>query len=198
MGQDIGGGSAASTGLKELESEKIKALVVDDVKIRTRVFLVDVPKYTTVDQIRYETKIEDTIRYNVVETPTTKFIPQELPTIKFTPIEEETIKYVPKDVEVERPVATDKFYERPVIKEKEYTIATIKDMENVRELMKSIPELRGMLNALAEEMKDLKRFKLVEQIVKADKVTYVPREEERIIWKDVSRERCEKCKGVVA
>ena len=40
---------------------------------------------------------------------------------------------------------------------------------------------------------EVKVPKFVEEIVKVQKIVYVPTEVERIVWKDVYREKCEKC-----
>ena len=40
---------------------------------------------------------------------------------------------------------------------------------------------------------EVKIYKLVEELIKVPKIQYIPTEVERIVWKDVYRERCEKC-----
>ena len=40
---------------------------------------------------------------------------------------------------------------------------------------------------------EVKVVKLVEEIIKVPKILYMPTEVERIVWKAVYRERCEKC-----
>ena len=93
------------------------------------------------------------------------------------------------DVKVERPVPQDKPYERPVIVEKEYSIATIKDMDNVRKLMDLIPKLSIEVDNLRAKVEKLRKYKLVEEIIKVPKIQWIPTPTERIIWKDVERER---------
>lgn len=191
MGQGVGGGGSARhrDPLKEIGEKKINALVVQDVKIVTKEYQVDVPKYVQTEQVKYNTTQQQQIKYNEVERDTIKYNVVEKETIKFTPREEDTIKFVTKEVEVERPVYVDKPYERPVIKSVEYAVATVKDLEGVRELLDTVPQLRKELAALKEELDKLKHYTLAEEVVKVQKVQFIPIEVERITWKDVERER---------
>lgn len=55
MGQGVGGGGSARhrDPLKEIGEKKINALVVQDVKIVTKEYQVDVPKYVQTEQVKY-------------------------------------------------------------------------------------------------------------------------------------------------
>ena len=198
MGADVVGG--ANESLEEItQSKRIDSLVVNDVKVLKRTIVVDVPKYKEVDQIKYNTKEQQQTEFITTQKETLKFIPREVPTIKFIPKEEQTIKYklVEQEYEVERPVLKDKMYERPVIRDKVYEVISYKDTDAIALLVELVPTLMKELKELKVEMDKLKEYKLVEEVVKVPKINYIPREEERIVWKDVPRERCEKCKEEV-
>ncbi len=193
MGGGVSGGGSGKSGLEVLKTENIKALVVDSVKVRTREYVVEVPKYKSVEQIKYNTKEETTTKFNVSEEKTIKYRPINVDTIKYNPVLQDTTKYIPVAVEIEKPVVVEKVYEKPVVIKKAYTIATIRDMQNVLDLVAIIPKLSQTIAELTIKLNGLKEYKLVEEIVKAPKIIYVPREEERIVWKDVPRERCKEC-----
>ena len=186
----------ANEGLEEItQSKKIKALVIEDVKVLTRELVVDKPRYRDVEQIKYNTKEEAQTKFITEEQSTTKFIPQEESTIKYIPKEEETIKYrlVEKEYEVERPVPVDKRYERPVIIDKEYQIATYKDVDALKSLLELIPKVMKEMDDMRATISKLKDVKLVEEIKRVPEIKYIPTEVERVVYKDVSKERCEKC-----
>ena len=187
---------ASEEGLEEItQKEPLKAIVVEDVRILKRVFRVDVPRYKDVEQIHYVTTEEGTIRYNVEEQSTTKYIPKEEATFKYVVKEEDTIKYIPKEEEytIERPVLVDKRYERPVVIDKEYQIATYKDVDALKSLLELVPKVLEEIEDVKAHLDTLKEYKLVEELVRAPKIKWIPTEEERIVWTDVPRERCEKC-----
>lgn len=111
----------------------------------------------TEETIRYEPRTEETVRYEETVAPTTRFVVKE----------EETIKYVPKEIVCERPVVTDKIYERPVVVEKEYQLVTFKDLEAIKEAMALLPKL-------LEEIRELRKVRIVEELVKVPKIEFVP------------------------
>jgi hypothetical protein len=189
-------GVGASEGLEEIkQKETIKALVVEDVKILKRVIVVDVPKYIPVEQIKFTTKEETQTKLITKEEQTIKFIVKEEPTTKFVPREEETIRYklVEKEYEVERPVLKDKMYERPVLVDKEYVLATYRDVDALKELFSLIPKAMDEIQRLKLELAKVREYKLVEEIVRVPQIKYIPTEVERVVWKDVPRERCKEC-----
>ena len=185
-----GGGSNNSFQLKE---EKITALVVNDVKVRTKTYEVRVPKYIDHEQIKYNTTVENQVRYRTVEKDTLRYVEKKAETTKFNVVEQDTIRFIPVDRKVERPVPIDKPYERPVIVDKEYQIATYGDVAALRELIEILPAVKRELKDLKEELDKLKKYKLVEEVVKVPRLEYYTVKQERIIWKDVPRERCKKC-----
>ena len=195
MGGDVQVG--ADEGLEDITQEKrIDSLIVNDVKVLKRTVVVDVPKYQSVDQIKYVTKEEQQTKFITKQEETLKYTPKEAPTIKYIPKEEETIKYKLKELEyeVERPVLKDKPYERPIIRDKVYEIIKYKDTDAISLLVELVPTLMKELKELKVELDGLRDYKLVEEVVKVPKLNYIPRDEERIVWKDVPRERCENCK----
>ena len=51
-----------------------------------------------------------------------------------------------------------------------------------------------MLKLVVREVPiEVKTYKLVEEIIRVPRIQYIPTEVERVVWKDVSRERCEHC-----
>jgi len=193
-------GGVSEEGLEEITNkESLKALVVEDVRILKRKFIVDVPKYQNVDQIKFITTEEKQTKFITDEQSTTKYVPQEKTTVKYVPKEESTVKYtlVEKEYEVERPVPVDKRYERPVIVDKEYTIAIYKDVDALKELLELIPKVLKEIEEMKVEIGKIKDYKLVEEELRVPKVKWIPTEAERIVWTDVPRERCESCKKVI-
>jgi hypothetical protein len=195
MGCNVSGGGGDEP--LKLKDEKINSLVVEDVKVVKKEYEVEVPKYVEKPQVKYVEKVENQVKYNTVEKETVKYDVKSEPTVKYDVKTEETIQYVPKEVKVEKPVPTDVVYERPVIRDKEYVIATYKDIEAIRELMKVVPELMKQLGELKTKIMNTKDVKLVEETIKVPKLSWVTREEERIVWKDVPRERCKRCSGEI-
>lgn len=192
MPHQIGGTAKSVTPTYKTKGEKLeKALVVEEVKIIEVPRVYHVPKVIIKEEVqtKYNTRDEKQVRYNTVEENTIKYIPKEESTTKYVIKEEPTVKYVAKEVEVERPVLMDKPYERPVVKEKEYTIATIADMENVRKLMEALPKLVLELAEVKKKLDGIRDYKLVEKTVEVPRLQWVTTPVERIIWKDVERER---------
>ena len=192
MGHGMSGGGKTDTPAYKVKGEKLtKAIVIEEVKIIEVPKVYEVPKIEFVkqEQIKYTTKEETQVKYLTEVQNTTRYNVSEQTTVKFNIKEEATIKYVPKEVEVEKPVLTDVPYERPVITTKEYNIASIKDMDNIRALMKFIPEMSKAIDELRKKVESLVKYKLVEKVLDAPKIKWVPTTVERIIWKDVERER---------
>lgn len=196
MPHGVGGGTG-DNGLTEVGTKKIHALVVQDVVIHKRAYEVKVPRFVDEEQIRYKTKEEETIKYVPKEKQTTFFNIKEENTIKYNVREEFTTKYKVREIECERPVAVDKPYERPVITEKEYQIATYGDIKALRGLIELVPELVQTIDKLKRKIAGMKDIKLVEEVKKVPAISYTPVEVERIVWKDIPRERCENCRRIV-
>lgn len=174
--------SGANEGLEEItKKEPFKALVVEDVRILKRTFIVDVPKYKTVDQIKYNTLEENTTKYNKVEEDTTEFIRQTVGTIEFIRKEEDTIKYN----------VIDKECERPVIVDKEYIIATYKDVGALKALLELMPTVIDEMKRMKEAISKLKDVKLIPETKRVPDIKWIPTETPRIIW--VDQERCTNC-----
>ena len=169
MGQSISGGSDSDDKkgtVTELGSSK---LVVTHVEVIRQREVIKVPEivvekrptieYTvrTEDTIRYEPRTEETVWYEETIVPTTRFVVKE----------EETTKYVPVEVRCEKPVVTDKIYERPVVVEKEYQLVTFKDLEAIKEALELVPKL-------LEEIKELRKYRIVEEVIKVPKINFIP------------------------
>lgn len=155
---------------------KINPLVVHDVKVVTQEYTVEVPKYVE----------------KIVEVP--KFIAKDI-VVTHVKVVEETVttqNVVVKDkvIEVERPVYKDVEIERPVYKTIEVQDVVIKKVEKVVEI--EVPRYIEKLHIIKKEQEVIVP-KLVEEIIKVPKIRYVPTEVERIVWKDVPRERCKHC-----
>lgn len=190
MGMTISGGQGQDN-ITTIEKEG--SLVVKDVKVIHKEITVEVPKYVTKEQIKWVDKTQEQTRYETIERPTIKYNVKEQETLRYIPRDSETIRYIVKDENIERPVPVDTPYERPVIREKEYTIVTYKDVNAIKELKNSVFELKQEVDELKSYVGSLRNYKLVEEIVKVPKLKYVPQVIERIVWKDIPRERCSKC-----
>jgi len=171
MGHSVGGnpesGSDDTRGdVQELGSSK---LVVTHVEVKRVREIIRVPEIVLEKRptIEYVVRQESTTQFIPKEEETTRYNIKEEQTIKYTPTEQETIKYVPVEVKCEKPVVTDKIYERPVIIEKEYQLVTFKDLEAIKEAMVLIPKL-------LDEIKTLRNYRVVEEIIKVPKINYVP------------------------
>jgi cytochrome c biogenesis protein ResB len=184
--------SSGNTNSGEDRVEKLQgALVVNDVIIKQRVKVVEVPelKYV-VKEVEYEKPVAK-------EVETIIYVPREEGTVKFTVEEKEIIKYNVKDVEVERPIITEREYERPTIKDKEYErpvivekvyeVITPTDIESIKELKNLMVDMREEIAKLKAELAGLKSYKLVEDVVKVPKLKWETVNVERIVWKDVER-----------
>lgn len=194
MGQTVtGGGEGGELGVREVSQKLEKGIFVEDVRILTKVMEIEVPKYIPKEQIKYvnkeeeqvkyNTREEETVKYNVIVSNTTKFNTVEERTTKYIPVEEETVKY--------------KVKEEPTVKYKlvleEQTILQLKDLEEIKGFLKVVPDIRAALVEIEQKLKELKAYKVVEELVKTQKIQFIPTEVERIVWKDVSRERCTDC-----
>ena len=196
MAQNVSGGGSRDT-LSQIKSKDMASLVVKDVKVIPQEFEVLVPKFVEEKQTRYVTEKEKQVKYETKIEPTVKYKEIVKDTTRYVPTKEATIKYVVEEVKIEKPVLIDKPYERPVVKDKEYTIATYGDVVALRDLMDMVPKVMDQLKTLKMEVAQIRKYKLVEEVTTVDRVKYRPVEVERIVWKDVSRERCNKCRGVV-
>jgi len=191
MSASGGGGTQSSPSYKTKEKKLTKALVVEDVQIVEKKMVVNVPVLVEKkkEQIKYETKTEQQVKYKTEEKPTTRYIPREEDTVKYRVVEQDTIRYMPKEVEVERPVAVPKEYERPVVKEKIVEIVSYTDLAAIKSFKDMMPELLQEIKDIRKELDGIKKYKLVEELVKVPKIQYMPTPVERIVWKDVERSR---------
>lgn len=192
MGHGVSGGGKPSAPNYKIREEKLtKKIVLDEVVIHevVREYVVPKVKFVEQEQIKLITHEAKQTKYNTVVVNTTKYNKVEKDTTKYIPKEEETIKYIPKEVEVERPVSVPKEYERPVIKEKIVELVSYSDVAAIKQLMEIVPSLVKEVRELKKHLDTLRDYKLVEEIIKAPKIEWIPTPTERIIWTDVKRER---------
>lgn len=160
-----------------------ETFIVEGAKLIKRELIVEVPKYITSEQIKYITKEQEQIKYNTLERDTIRYNLEERRTIKYVPQEETTTKFIPKEVECEK----------PIVKIKTVSIVDYKDVDAIRSLIEEIPKLKEEMVQLKQTLDNLKDYKLVEEIIRVPKNEYVPTPVERIVWKDINRERCKEC-----
>jgi hypothetical protein len=187
MGQSTTGGVAQDTRDSRSETQVLGGngkLVVEQVEIVRRREVIKVPEIVIEQRptIEYVPQVQQTVRYDVVPQETIRYDVREQETIKYNTVEQETVKYVPREVECEKPVLVNKSYERPVFVEKEYVIVTYQDIEALKELIDLAPKLLAQL-------KELKDYKLVEEVIKVPQVQYVPTQVERVVWIDRKRDK---------
>lgn len=187
MGHAITGGSAPDE--KSTTSKLSRAILVEDIKVVERELIVDVPRinykevekvievpvFKEVPTLKYVVNELPTTRYNETVVPTTKYVTTEVPTTKYNVQTEATTKYVPKEVIVEK----------PIIHEKPLEVITIKDLELVKEYTKAITELSKTLPALLSQLKELKDYKLIQELIKVPKLEWITTPVERIEWVSV-------------
>lgn len=179
MGQGIGGGVADGDGLVSKVDLPV-ALVVKDVHIIKEHITVQVPKF--VDK--------------VVEVA--KFIPKEITVIDVkVKVEEKVVntyklKTVEEEVKVQKPVFENVTIIKPVLVEKEILEPVIRRVDTPIDVPRVVERL-----VVKEVVEKVTKYKLVEEIVKVPKIKYIPTEVERIVWKDVERERCSHCRREV-
>jgi len=58
----------------------------------------------------------------------------------------------------------------------------------VKEVLKVVEKIK-----IDEKVVEVIVYKLVEEIIKVPKIQYIPTEVERVVWKDVVREKCSHC-----
>jgi hypothetical protein len=187
-----GGGGTISTPSYKTKGEKLaKAIVIEDIKIVEKEIPVEIPKIVerVQEQIKYVTKEETQIKYIPKEEITIKFVPKEESTVKYNVKEEETVKFVPKEIQIERPVLVPKEYERPIVKEKIVDLVTYSDVNSIKELIEIVPQLKKDIKDILVQLGELRKYKLVEQEIKVPKITWVSTPVERVVWKDIERER---------
>jgi len=193
MGMGVGGGGGTNTvpSYKTKGEKLTRALVIEDVKIVEIEKQIEVPviKYVEKEQVVYKDVEQNQTKYITKHEDTTKYIPKDIPTTKYETIVEKTIKYIPEEVKCEKPVLVDKLYEKPVLQEKVYTIVTFQDLEAIQKLIEIVPKMLEDLSTLKTKLDSIRDYKLVEQEIKVPKILYIPTEVERVVWKDVVRER---------
>ena len=175
MAQGTSGGGQKAAPKGEIQKLGESKLVVENVEIiRTRI-PIEIPEIIrkTEDTIQYVVKTEPTVRYDARAEETVRYVPRDVETIKYLPREESTTRYVVDEVRVEKPICVDTPYERPVVTNKEYTLVTFKDLEAIREALDLLPKLMA-------EIREIKKVKLVEEIIKVPKINYVPTDVYRI------------------
>lgn len=207
MGTFGQGGGATAIQEAVIRTERLPqaGIVLHDITIIESKKRIEVPEvvYIQKEQTVYKNIEEEQTKYNTVIKDTVRYVERELESIKYVKKEEETIKYIPKDKEVEVPKYVEKIYEIPKVKEVPLEVVTIKNMEAVNSLISAMPVIMQKLNdtvaainLLTEDTKKLETrlstlrdIKLVEQIVSVPKLEWITQEVDRIIWKDVVRER---------
>lgn len=192
MGQAIaGGGGMDKTRCKE--TTLADHIVLHTVRVVEIEKPVEIPKMVVkeieVEQTKYITKEEDTIRYKVSEKPTVKYNVEEQVTTKYNVNTEETTKYVCKEQVIEKPVIKEVEYEKPIITERNVEVINVKDLDNIKALSSIVKDLALEIEQLKKKLNELKEFKLVEELVRVPKIEWMPTQVERIVWKDVIRER---------
>jgi len=172
MGQGVSGGGGNNR--LQLKGEKIQALVVEDVHILTKEVEVQVPKFVE----------------KIVEVP--KYVPREVIdtqiTVKNETVTTQSVVVEEKVIEVTRPIFKDVIVDRPVYKDVEIEKYTVKRVD----LPIEVPRVTEKVKIIEKEFEVLVP-KMVEEIIKVPKIVYVPTEVERVVWKDVPRERCSHC-----
>jgi hypothetical protein len=175
MAQSASGGGQKPVPKGVTQSLGSAKLVVENVEvIRTRI-PIEIPEIIrkTEETTQYVVKNETTTRYIPSDEPTTRYVPREVETIRYIPREEQTTRYLVDEVRVEKPICIDTPYERPIVTNKEYTLVTFKDLEAIREAIDLLPKL-------VAEVKELRKVKIVEEVVKVPKINYVPTDVFRI------------------
>jgi len=169
MAQSASGGGKTPSESGEVQQLGSSKLVVEQVEIIRRRVPIDIPELVirTEETTRYVPKTEPTIKYVTTEEPTIKYVVDERETTKYNTVEEKTVKYIPQEVTCEKPVLVNKPYERPVVVDKEYTIVTYADIEAIRELMDLAPKLLAQLKAIKE-------YQIVKEVIKVPELHYVP------------------------
>jgi len=186
-----GGGTQSQPSYKTKGHKLERSLVIEEVKLIEVEKRVDVPKFVVkeVEQTKYVTKEEPTTKYKVEEKDTTKYNVLDRDTIKYKVKEEPTLKFIPKEVSVERPVPVPVEYEKPVVKEKIIEIVKHNDVAAMQQYLELVIKVKQELEALSVSIDKIRKYKLVEEIIKVPKIEWVSTPVERIVWKDVERER---------
>lgn len=170
-------GQSASGGRQDAKQERGEAhelgpedkITLHKVEVVRQREVIKVPQLVIEEEqtTRYIPHDEDTVRYVRHDQDTTKYNTREVETVKYVPREEETVKYVTNEVACEKPVIVEKLYEKPVLQEKEYTLVTYNDIAAIRELMELAPKLLSQL-------REIRDYKVIEEVIKVPKIQYVP------------------------
>lgn len=194
------------TSFPVVHTEKLnKTLVVENVSVVEVTKRIEVPQlvFIPTEQIQYITKEEETTKYTPVLKETIRYVQKDEPTTKYIVKEQETLKYIPKEVVVEVPKMVTKEIEIPVKKEVPLEVLTVQNLAEVKELIRALPEvIKGLNSAVVaitafiedikqaqKEVATLRDVKLVEEIIKVPRLEWHTVEVERVVWKDVVRER---------
>lgn len=192
MGQAISKGSGESNTVERHEALEHK-IILQDVVIRERKINVDVPVINYVPkEVEYEKPViieKETIKYNTVTQETTKYNVKMEDTVKFNTVNVMVEKPVIVEKEYEKPIVTEKPYEKPIIVEKTYELHSVKNVEEIKAYTEAIKELNLHLPLLMENLKQLRDYKLVEQIIRVPKLDYETVKVERIEWVPIKREK---------
>jgi hypothetical protein len=169
MAQGITGGARQQPKEEIVDLGTDHKVVLEKIQVVKRRHQIDIPEYHFVEKetIKYVPKTEPTVKYEVTTKPTVQFEVRTEPTIKYEVETEKTTKYVAEEIRCEKPVLIDKPYERPVVTNKEYTIVTFADMEAIRELMDVAPKLLAQL-------KGIRDYQIVKEVIKVPDIKYVP------------------------
>lgn len=181
-----------ATPPKETVVESAVSLTLDKVTVRERTILVDIPEIRYVP-VEYEKpivheKVVETTRYSTLEANTVKYVVKEQDTTKYNIREIECEKPVIKEVVYEKPVIKEQIYEKPVIETKKMVIIEVQHLNELLEFSKLVKSLKVELDGLMNQIKEIKNYRLVEQVITVPKLEWTIVKAERIEWIPVKRE----------
>jgi hypothetical protein len=169
MGQGIGSVPQFNEEQGSVEELGSSKLVVTHVEVKKQRVEVKVPVLVeeSVPTTKYIVRTEETVCYKPRTEETVRYEETVRPTTRYEEHVEETVRYEPRVVECEKPVVVDKLYERPIIQEKTYQLVSFTDLEAIKEAMALLPKLLA-------EVRELRKVKIVEEVIKVPKIEYVP------------------------
>lgn len=192
MGHEVSGGSSEEQVVGTVKKAG-SHIVLENVVVKNRQIIVDIPvvkqRVIEEDSTKYNKVDEDTTKYNTINKSTIKYNVEEKETVKYNVKVEDTTKYNVLEVTCEKPVLQPKVYEIPKLVEKKVVVTSAGDVETLQEMLTLARALKKELPNLMELLKDLKEYKLIEQVIKVPKIEYFVTPVERIEWVDVKRER---------
>jgi DNA-binding ferritin-like protein (Dps family) len=103
-------------------------------------------------------------------------------------VETQTFKLHENLVEIDKPFYKEVIVEVPKFISKDVISPVIKEVEVLKEVLKVVEKIK-----IEEKVVEVIVYKLVEEIIKVPKIQYIPTEVERVVWKDIPREKCKFC-----